>query len=173
MWVILQTGYRKSDGSAYGYGTTHAGPTRRLAAVCRTEAGVKVWLHRLERWAAEGVGQSYHAALMPTYEALEVDGLAGLEPARCVGPGYYGDHGREASLRKIVLGVRESHAALRWEARRRQQAGVDSGMVAQGAKPTRPGGGRSPRRFRSAGTGTAEAVRRRGGEPSRGPSRPE
>lgn len=124
MWVIMQTGYRKKDGSAYGYGTSHVGPTRKLTAVCRTEAGVKKWMGRLERWAAEGAGQSYHAALIPTYEAMEVDGLAGLEPALYVGPEYYGDRGRKASLRTIVLGVRESHAALRWECRRRQQAGA-------------------------------------------------
>ena len=123
MWVIVQTGYRKNDGSAYGYGTTHAGPTRKLTAVCRTEAGVRRWLRRLERWASEGVGQSYHAALMPTYEAMKVAGLAGLEPASFVGPAYFGDHGWEAALRAIALGVRESHAALRWESRR-QQAGA-------------------------------------------------
>ena len=122
MWVIMQTGYRTNDGSAYGYGTWHTGPTRKLTAVCRTAAGVKKWMRRLERWASEDIRHSYHSAMIPIYEAMEVDGLADLEPALCVGPKYYGDHGREASLRTIVLSVRESHAALRGEARRRQQA---------------------------------------------------
>jgi len=117
MWVIMQTGYRKADGSAYGYGTSHVGPSRKLTAVCRTAAGAKKWLRRLERWAADGAG-----ALVPTYETMKVDGLAGLEPALYVGPEYYGDNGREASLRAIVLGVRESHTALRLESRRRRQA---------------------------------------------------
>jgi hypothetical protein len=124
MWVIVQTGYRKDDGSAYGYGTAHAGPTRKLTAGCRTEAGARRWLRRLERWASEGVGRSYHAALVPTYEAMTVAGLAGLEPASFVGPAYYGDHGREAALRAIVLGVRESHTALRRLLRRRGPAAV-------------------------------------------------
>jgi hypothetical protein len=123
MWVIMQTGYRTKDGSAYAYGTSHVGPTRKLTAVCRTEAGAKKWLRRLKRWAADGVGQSYHATRIPTYEALMVADLDDLKPASCVGPAVYGDFGREASLRAIVLGVRESHNALRWESRRRQQAG--------------------------------------------------
>jgi hypothetical protein len=134
MWVIMQTGYRTTDGSVYGYGTSHVGPTRKLMAVCRTEVVARKWLRRLNRWAADGVGQSYHATRIPTYEALMIAGLAGLQPASCVGPAYYGEHGREASLRAIVLGVRESHAALQWEARRRQQAAM------------RPGLGRSGRR---------------------------
>jgi hypothetical protein len=124
MWVIMQTGYRTTDGSAYGFGTSHTGPSRKLTAVCRTEAGATKWLRRLERWAADRVGQSYRAELIPTYETIKVDGLAGLEPALFVGPEYYGDHGREASLRKILLEVRESHTALRRESRRRQRAGA-------------------------------------------------
>jgi hypothetical protein len=124
MWVIMQTGYRTADGSAYGYGTSHVGPSRKLTAVCRTEAGVKKWLRRLERWAIDRVGPSYQAAMIPTYETIKVDGLAALEPALFVGPAYYGEHGREASLRLIVLGVRESHTALRRESRRRQSAGA-------------------------------------------------
>ena len=122
MWVILQTGYRTKDGAAYGYGTSHVGPSRKLTAVCRTEGGMRKWLRRLERWAADGVGQSHHAARIPTYEARRVNSLGGLEPAACVGSAYYADHGREAALRAMVLGVRESHTALRWEARRRQGA---------------------------------------------------
>jgi hypothetical protein len=122
MWVILQTGYRTKGGTAYGYGTSHVGPSRKLTAVCRTEGGMRKWLRRLERWAADGVGQSYHAARVPTYEGRRVNSLGGLEPASYVGPAYYADHGREAALRVMVLGVRESHATLRWEALRRRQA---------------------------------------------------
>jgi hypothetical protein len=124
MWVIMQTGYRTTDGSAYGYGTSHDGPSRKLTAVCRTEAGAKKWLSRLDRWAIDGVGHSYRAEMIPTYETAKVDGLAGLEPALFVGPAYYGEHGREASLRLILLGVRESHTALRRESRARQSAGA-------------------------------------------------
>jgi hypothetical protein len=124
MWVIIQTGYRTNDGSAYGYGTSHVGPTRKLTAVCRTEAGARKWVRRLERWASDGAGPAGHAAMTPTYEAMQVDGLADLEPAACVGPEYYAAHGREASLRAIILSVRESHAALRRESRRRKQPGA-------------------------------------------------
>ncbi len=124
MWVIMQTGYRAKDGSAYGYGTSHVGPSRKLTAVCRTEAGARAWLRRLERWADDGVGQSGRATLVPAYEVMRANGLGELEPAACVGRAYYADHGREAALRAIVLGVRESHTALRWEARRRQAAAV-------------------------------------------------
>jgi hypothetical protein len=124
MWVILQTGYRTTDGSAYGFGTSHVGPSRKLTAVCRTEAGATKWLRRLDRWAAERDGPTNPIALIPTYETMKMDGLAGLEPALFVGPEYYGDHGREASLRQILLGVRESHTVLRRESRRRQAAGA-------------------------------------------------
>jgi hypothetical protein len=140
MWVIMQTGYRAKDGSAYGYGKSHVGPTRKLTAVCRSEAGVRKWLRRLERWAAEGVRQSNHAALIPIYEVMTVNSLGGLGPASCVGPAYYADHGRETALRAIVLGVRESHTALRWEARRRQA------LVHDGASVVRSGGGRPDRK---------------------------
>jgi CheY-like chemotaxis protein len=128
MWVIMQTGYRKADGSVYGYGTSHDSATRKLTAVCRTGAGATKWLHRLERWAADGVGQDDPAALIPTYEALTVTDLGGLEPASCVGSAYYRNHGRVAALRSMVLSVRESHAAMRWESRRRQQAGAGPGV---------------------------------------------
>ncbi len=124
MWVIMQIGYRATDGSAYGFGTSHIGPSRKLTAVCRTEAGATKWLRRLERWASDRAGQSDPAAMIPTYETIKVEGLAGLEPALFVGPAYYGEHGREASLRRILLGVRESHTALRRESRRRQRAGA-------------------------------------------------
>ena len=124
MWVIIQTGYRTKAGAGYGYGTSHVGPTRKLTAVCRTEGGMRKWLRRLERWAA---GRSGRGDRLPTYEGQRVDGLGGLESAACVGPAYYADHGQAASLRAIVLGVRESHAALRWEARRRRQAALDLG----------------------------------------------
>ena len=120
LWVIAQTGYRARDGSAYGYGTSSIGPTRKLMAVCRSEAGVDKWLGRLNRWAAEDGDLS---KLIPTYETMHVTGvmaLAGPEPALCVGPEYYGTHGPEASLRAIVLSVRESHTALRREVQRRR-----------------------------------------------------
>jgi hypothetical protein len=122
MWVIVQTGYRTTDGSAYGFGTSHDGPSRQLTAVCRTEAGATKWLRRLDRWAADCVGPSNSATMIPTYETMKVDGLAGLELALFVGPAYYGEHGREASLRQILLGVRESHTALRRRPRPRQRA---------------------------------------------------
>jgi hypothetical protein len=124
MWVIMQTGYRTTDGSAYGFGTSHVGPSRKLTAVCRTEAGANKWLRRLDLWAADRAARSDPIALIPTYETLKVNGLASLEPALFVGPEYYGDHGREASLRQIVLDVRESHTAMRRESRRRQLAGA-------------------------------------------------
>ena len=119
----MQTGYRVRDGSAYGYGTSSAGPTRKIVAVCRSEGGAKKWLRRLAKWAAERAELSGRAALIPTYAmttATSVAGVAGVEPALCVGP-YYHEHGAEASLRAIVLGIRESHTALRWEARRRRR----------------------------------------------------
>jgi hypothetical protein len=125
-WVIMQTGYRSRDGSAYGYGTSSAGPTRRLMAVCRSETGAKKWLRRLRRWAEEDAGRPDQSRLIPTYETLKasgIDGLAGPEPAQFVGPAYYGEHGRAASLRLIILGVRESHTALRQAARRRRETG--------------------------------------------------
>jgi hypothetical protein len=121
-WLIMQTGYRARDGSAYGYGTSHGGPTRKLMAVCRTAAGAKKWLLRLERWASEDAVQFSRRAMVPVYEVIGTvrgNGPAGLEPALLVGSAFYSDHGPETSLRTIVLGVRESHTALRWEARRR------------------------------------------------------
>lgn len=124
LWVILQTGYRTRDGSVYGYGTSSAGPTRKLLAVCRSADRAKRWLRRLKRWAAEGAQQSDPSQLIPTYEirkATGVDALAGPEPALFVGPAFYAEHGRAASLRRIVLDVRESHTALRREARRRRR----------------------------------------------------
>ena len=123
MWVIMQTGYRAADGSAYGFGTSHVGPSRKLMAMCRTQAAAAKWLHRLEQWATEPIGPS-DAAMIPTYETLEVDGLAALEPASFVGPASYAEHGHEASLRRILLSVRESHTALRRESRGRQHAGA-------------------------------------------------
>lgn len=122
MWVIVQNGYRATDGSTTGYGKTHSDPTRKLMAVCRTEAGVGGWLRRLKKWAHEGVETSGRAALIPTYEVVSVDNLADLGPAKCVGREFYGDHGRAESLRKMLLNVRESHAALRQEYRRRKEA---------------------------------------------------
>ena len=122
-WVILQTGYRARDGSVYGYGTLHAGPTRKLVAVCRSEAGANRWLRRLGRWAGERAEHFDDSKLIPTYEtikAAELAGLAGPEPALCVGTEYYGHHGPKASLRAIILGVRESHTVLRQELRRRR-----------------------------------------------------
>jgi hypothetical protein len=119
MWVIVQTGYRTKNGSAYGYGTSHDGPTRKLTAVCRTAGGMRTWLRRLRRWATD---RAYHTPLVPTYDGRRANGLGGLEPAAYVGPAYYADHGRKAALRAMVLGVRESHAALRWEDRRRRHA---------------------------------------------------
>jgi hypothetical protein len=124
MWVIMQTGFRTTDGSAYGFGTSHIGPSRKLTAVCRTEAGATKWLRRLERWASDRIGHSDLSGMIATYETMKVDGLAGLEPALFVGPAYYGEHGREASLRQILLGVRESHTALRRESRCRQHTGA-------------------------------------------------
>jgi hypothetical protein len=127
MWVILQTGYRKTDGSVYGYGTSHHGPTQKLTAVCRTEAAATKWLRRLRQWAVDSLGQSYQSVMIPIYELVKVNSLAGVGPASCMGSAYYADHGREASLRAMVLGIRESHAALRWESRHRRQSGAGSG----------------------------------------------
>ena len=82
MWAIVQTGYRAKDGSADG--TPKVITTRKPAAVCLSRADVDQWIRRLKRWATDGVGQSYHAAMIPTYEAVYVGGLGDREPAPCV-----------------------------------------------------------------------------------------
>jgi hypothetical protein len=128
----MQTGYRARNGSAHGYGTSHDGPSRKLMAVCRTEAGANEWLHRLELWASEAAARTSRNAMIPIYEVIGIAGgagPAGLEPALFVGPAFYNDHGPETSLRAIVLGVRESHTALRREVRRRQHLGGREAVV--------------------------------------------
>ena len=60
MWVIMQTGYRKNDGSTCGYGTSPADPTRKLVAVCRNEVAVdrELWDSRRLIDAADDVAPS-------------------------------------------------------------------------------------------------------------------
>jgi hypothetical protein len=119
MWVIMQTGYRRKDGSTQDYGTSPHSPTRRLVAAFRIEVAMLSWLDRLEQWAAEDVGPSDQDRLIPTYEVIKVRRLPDLDAARYVGRQYYRDHGRAESLRKMVLDVRASHAELRQTLQRR------------------------------------------------------
>jgi hypothetical protein len=142
----MQTGYRLRDGSSYGYGTSSAGPTRKIVAVCRSNDGASRWLTRLAKWAAEGAELSGRAGLIPIYELTTATGaadVAGIEPALCVGPSYYQDHGAVASLQAIVLGIRESHSALRWEARRRTAARAQIDRKRSDERPL-PGEVKSP-----------------------------
>ena len=119
MWVIMQTGYRKNDGSTLGYGTSPVGPTRKLVAVFRNEMAVDRWLDRLDKWATESAKPDDQNTLIPTYEVMSVDRLVDLDPGQCVGKQFFSDHGQAASLRRMVRNVRESHATLRREMRRR------------------------------------------------------
>ena len=88
-------------------------------AVCRNEVAVDRWIDRLGQWATEGARPDDHAALIPTYEVISVDRLVDLDPGQCVGKEFFRDHGEAASLRRMVRNVRESHATLRREMRRR------------------------------------------------------
>jgi hypothetical protein len=123
MWVIVQDGNRTSGGSTYSFDTSAVDATRKMVAVCRTEAAAGRWLGRLEQWATEGAPADGHATTVPTYLVLNVDGLADLDPGQYVGPEYYSAHGRKESLRRMVRIVRQSHAALKVERRRRGSGG--------------------------------------------------
>jgi hypothetical protein len=73
MWVVEQTGNCPKDGAAPAKRRTANGPRREPATVSRTEAEAYEQMRRLEQWATAGVGQSYHAAMIPTYAVRPVD----------------------------------------------------------------------------------------------------
>jgi len=76
MWVIVHTGYRPKDGAGGGRVLARSAPVRGLG-VYPTAAAAVAQLRRLEDWAAAGVGQSYRATMMPTYDVRAGD----LDPA--------------------------------------------------------------------------------------------
>lgn len=73
MWVIAQTDSRPKCGAVTGNNRPNAFARQVPVAEYRTRAEAVDQLGPLTEWATAGVGQSYHATTMPTYEVRPAD----------------------------------------------------------------------------------------------------